>query len=118
LKRKQIAMKHYDSKQREYSKKSVARYREKLFGITQEQFDVKFAKQSGLCSICEQPMLANIRKKIPCQDHNHTTGKLRDLLCSSCNLLIGNCCENEKILANAIRYLQKHESDSSNQIAP
>jgi hypothetical protein len=56
------------------------------------------------------------RTKRVCQDHNHETGKLRDLLCSSCNLLLGNCRENEEILLSAIRYLRKHNGDSSIQI--
>jgi hypothetical protein len=116
-KRLVIAMKYWDTQSVEtrasHNKKVVAQYRLKKFGISQEEFDAKFESQKGLCSICEQPMLAGVRKKIPCQDHNHDTGELRDLLCSSCNLLIGNCCEDEKILVGAIKYLRKHKSGSS-----
>jgi hypothetical protein len=96
---------------------AVARYRLKKFGITQQEFDFKFQSQNGLCSICEQPMNRDVRNKRPCQDHNHVTGELRELLCSSCNLLIGNCFEDENILAKAISYLQKHKSGSSTKTA-
>lgn len=104
-------------KRQEINKRTVATRREREFGITQEQFDFKVAKQSGLCEICKQPMLAGVRNRTPCQDHNHITSELRDILCSSCNLMLGNCFENKEILANAIQYLQKHESGSSTQTA-
>jgi len=93
-------------------------YRKKIYGVTWEEFEFKFESQGGLCVVCKEPMVKNgyPRTKRVCQDHNHETGKLRDLLCSSCNLLLGNCRENEEILLSAIRYLRKHNGDSSIQI--
>jgi len=92
-------------------------YRKKKYGITREEFEAQFNLQRGLCSICKEPMITSgkPRGKRVCQDHNHETGKLRDLLCSSCNLLLGNSYENEKILVNAILYLRKHADGSSIQ---
>jgi hypothetical protein len=84
-------------------------FRAKAYGVTPEEFDEKFEKQKGLCAICQQPMTG---KRKPCQDHNHKSGENRDLLCSSCNCLLGYCYENKKILANAIKYLQKHANGS------
>ena len=40
-----------------------------------------------------------------CIDHNHVTGKVRGILCKSCNLLIGNAKDNVDILKSAIVYL-------------
>jgi len=90
------------------TKSVVAWRRKKDFGITQEQFDAKFKAQNGLCAICKQPMLGQARTKVPCQDHDHKSGKLRDLICISCNLLLGHSYENKEILANAVLYLEKH----------
>lgn len=42
-------------------------------------------------------------------DHNHTTGKIRGLLCQNCNRGIGLLCENVIYLENAIRYLKDND---------
>jgi hypothetical protein len=40
-------------------------------------------------------------------DHNHTTGKVRGLLCCDCNLLLGYAKDDEKLLAKSIEYLKE-----------
>jgi hypothetical protein len=83
------------------------------YGVTPEDFQEKFEKQNGLCEICKKPFIlgaGNKNRMRPCQDHDHVTGELRDLLCASCNLILGNSFESKEILANAIAYLQKHEA--------
>jgi hypothetical protein len=92
---------------------SVAWNRKKKFGTTQEEFDLRFANQKGLCSICQQPMIVGKTVRRPCQDHNHVTGQLRDLLCSRCNTFLGLSSENIDILSNAISYLKRHADGSS-----
>ena len=89
-------------------------HREIRFGVTQEEFDDRFRAQKGLCKICKQLMVAGSRgRSRPCQDHNHITGKLRDLLCASCNFVLGHSFENQEILAGTIRYLQEHTEISN-----
>jgi len=39
-------------------------------------------------------------------DHCHTTGKNRGLLCSCCNILLGQAKESKETLMNAIKYLE------------
>lgn len=85
--------------------------RKKRFGLSQEEFDAKVKSQEGLCAICSHPLTR------PCQDHDHGSGKNRDILCSNCNVIIGLCYEDEKILSNAIKYLQKHKDGSNIQTA-
>jgi Recombination endonuclease VII. len=41
-------------------------------------------------------------------DHNHTTGKIRGLLCSSCNLFLG-LVENTKKMKQSQEYLKLWE---------
>jgi hypothetical protein len=82
--------------------KSRGYWRKHKFGTTQEQFDAKLISQDGRCEICNCPMTS------PFQDHDHKTGKNRDLLCRACNSLLGNAYENEDILTGAILYLRKH----------
>jgi hypothetical protein len=42
-----------------------------------------------------------------CQDHHHESGQLRDMLCRSCNFIIGFAMEDEEILLSAIEYLKR-----------
>lgn len=67
-----------------------------------EEYDQMLRKQNGLCAICTKEMTR------PCIDHNHTTGKVRSLLCVQCNALIGNSYESVVTLRNAIKYIETH----------
>ena len=62
------------------------------------------AEQQNNCAICILPM------NPPCVDHNHSTGKIRMLLCHKCNTMIGLAKENKNILKRAIEYIDKFES--------
>ena len=62
------------------------------FGITVDQLNLMIEQQNNLCGICNQSETALHGMEIRnlSIDHNHETGKIRSLLCRSCNLLIGN----------------------------
>lgn len=74
-------------------------------GITARDYDLLFAAQQGKCAICHQPQLT----KALAVDHNHTTGKVRALLCNGCNTGLGSFKENRLALSNAIAYLDFYE---------
>ena len=40
-------------------------------------------------------------------DHNHTTGKIRDLLCGNCNGGLGKFMDNPELLIKAADYLKE-----------
>jgi len=71
------------------------------YGITAEVYDDLLEYQNGVCAICGQPD----NRKMLGVDHNHATGKIRGLLCHSCNVLIGHARESSAILEKAIAYL-------------
>jgi hypothetical protein len=78
----------------------------KNYGITIEQYDSMFEEQSGKCAICqtEKP-----RGKGGFHvDHDHATGKVRKLLCTSCNMALGLLNDNEELLVKASEYLKEH----------
>src|SRR5882757_6258187 len=56
-------------------------------GITEQQWAEMFESQKGVCAICSNPQPLKHRKKFLAVDHCHESGKIRGLLCSSCNLL-------------------------------
>lgn len=76
------------------------------YGISLEEYNQKFIEQQGCCAICNKHQ--TLFKKNLSVDHCHTTGVVRDLLCNSCNTMIGFAEECPDILANAIKYLKKH----------
>lgn len=57
--------------------------------------------QEGECAICHDTMVT------PHTDHNHQTGKVRGLLCPSCNLAIGKLGDDPNVLISAAAYLVK-----------
>ncbi len=80
----------------------------KNYGITQADFLRMLAEQNGGCDICARPDGDGYKEKLHV-DHNHTTGKVRGLLCYFCNAGLGNFMENEARLAKAVEYLRKHK---------
>lgn len=56
------------------------------------------------CSICN----ANLETK-RCIDHNHETGLVRNVICHSCNIVIGMVKERTEVLEEIIKYIKKYE---------
>lgn len=67
-------------------------------------YDSLLALQGGACAICRT---TNSGKRMFHIDHCHTTGKVRGLLCSNCNVGIGNLRDNIDILKSAVAYLER-----------
>lgn len=79
------------------------------FNITLEEYNKISEEQGHVCQICKKPETC-IRNKFLCVDHNHTTGKIRGLLCNNCNRAIGLFAENTEFLKNAINYLNNFKN--------
>jgi len=91
---------------RDYGKDADLR---KNYGVTLEWYKAKHAEQNGVCAICEREETAVIhgRNISLAVDHCHDTGKVRGLLCRSCNNAIGAFGHNPDLLFAAIAYLEK-----------
>ena len=83
------------------------------FNMSIKEYNVIFLKQKGKCRICNKAetmkSLNGEIKWLAC-DHNHNTGKIRGLLCSSCNTGLGKMGDSIKNLKSAIEYLKKEGS--------
>ncbi len=82
---------------------------EKKYGITYKEYVDLLESQSGVCCICQRPerLLGKGGDIRPLNvDHCHATGKVRGLLCASCNLALGNLEDNIEYFENAIQYLK------------
>lgn len=80
----------------------------RTYGISTEEYNELFSKQKGCCTICNKHQ-SEFKKRL-CVDHCHTTNKVRSLLCSDCNLGLGNFREDKDLLLKARDYLSKHET--------
>jgi len=75
------------------------------FGLTVQQYDKMFQDQGGECKICSIAQ-SQLKKKL-CVDHNHDTGRIRGLLCDSCNRAMGLLKESIPVIEKIIDYLKK-----------
>jgi hypothetical protein len=77
------------------------------YGITPEVYDAMALAQNGVCAICGRPNVSNKRLSV---DHDHKTGKVRELLCNDCNCSIGLLQEDPSIMIKMANYITKHSS--------
>ena len=70
------------------------------YGITPEEVEALKDAQNELCAICG-------RRERLIIDHDHETGKVRGMLCGTCNTGLGMFRDNIHVLENAISYLAK-----------
>lgn len=84
----------------------------RTYGITIRQYDQMLASQGDSCAICKRHK--SLFKRHMNVDHNHETGKIRALLCSNCNTLIGLAQENPETCIAASEYLKSHLTNGNN----
>lgn len=77
----------------------------RMFGMSVEEYDKKLDAQGGGCKICGLECISGKRLAV---DHNHTTGKIRDLLCNNCNGGLGKFQDSPELLIKAADYLREH----------
>lgn len=107
VKERRNAKKREHYKTPEFKRKQRRHYYMKRYGITPEIYDEMLARQKGVCAICGENKAHKTQKYLHI-DHNHKTGKVRELLCIRCNTIIGNCRENVEILKKTIKYIYRH----------
>ena len=77
--------------------------RGKEFRLEPDQHAALLAGQDGICAICRGPGGA----RGLAVDHEHSTGRIRGLLCGACNSAIGLLKEEPEFFRRAILYLKK-----------
>ena len=112
---------------RDYSRKRRADGRQyadaikKKYGLTIENYNALLEKQGGVCALCgvkpcdwknlRQLSEEDGRKKRKLNrlavDHNHVTGKVRGLLCVSCNRALGCLGDTEEAILKVLDYLRR-----------
>lgn len=98
-----------------YKMKGKDNHLKRTFGITLEQYNELSKSQNNLCAICLNPE-STIHKKNNklmdlAVDHCHETGKIRGLLCWTCNTSLGKFKDSIENLERAIEYLKKSREE-------
>ena len=80
------------------------------YKITTPVRDAILRGQDGLCKTCSTPV--EFYRDGPMDgravvDHCHETGKVRGVLCSSCNIALGKVKDRVRTLENMINYLKE-----------
>lgn len=108
---------------REYRRRHPDRHRKytlrgnlRKYGITPEQYSELLLTQGRRCAICGTEEPGNKKNSAGetrfAVDHDHTTGKIRGLLCSRCNNGIGHFGDDVALMARAIAYLEESKEPS------
>lgn len=84
------------------------------YGLDAEEYLQMILDQSNVCAICHNPEKwknkhGDVRPLSV--DHDHVSGKVRALLCTSCNALLGHAKDNIDILLSAADYLDQYKEE-------
>lgn len=75
-----------------------------LYGISLEQYQELLDAQDGVCAICKLPPQG--QRKFLAVDHDHETGEIRGLLCTTCNVGLGALRDSTELVRSALAYLE------------
>lgn len=75
----------------------------KLYGISLQDYNLLKESQNNRCKICERHEKEFYHKLAV--DHCHKTGRIRGLLCTNCNIGLGNFNHSVDLLNRAREYL-------------
>jgi hypothetical protein len=86
---------------------SLSSHLRRSYNIDIEGYKRLLSEQDDGCAICgTKKCRTGYRLAI---DHDHMTGKIRGLLCQSCNIGIGGLKDDIELLKKALKYLEKHK---------
>ncbi|MCA1841085.1 MAG: endonuclease VII domain-containing protein [Actinobacteria bacterium] len=74
-------------------------YLKHKYGMTPESYTVMLEDQGGRCAIC-----CTLPNRFVV-DHNHANGKIRGILCDTCNRALGLLKDNADVLRKAAAYV-------------
>ena len=94
---------------REWIKDRPNYYYKIAYGLDSEALSKFFHDRNSSCEICEKPVQLDTAGKNDSAhiDHDHSTGKVRGLLCQSCNTSIGKLGDTPESLLKAYNYLKR-----------
>ena len=83
----------------------ISQHRERTLGVTDQDYWRMYKEQNGRCGICHRRIYSKRYKNFNV-DHDHKTGRIRGLLCHSCNRGIGMLNDDPIALRRAVRWVE------------
>lgn len=80
---------------------------QRKYGLTPEGYEELLRAQGGGCGVCGRRDSGNAAHSYLVVDHDHTSNRVRGLLCDPCNKALGHLQDSEEILKMAIAYLRR-----------
>jgi hypothetical protein len=96
---------------RKYYKYDPNKNLQKKYGLSLVERQALIKASKYMCPICKIPYCETDSLKLWPIDHDHETGKIRNVLCVSCNSGLGMFKDSIDNLKNAIKYLNKHDKN-------
>ena len=81
----------------------------RAYDMSQPEFDAMYQAQDGNCALCHKSISLNTGKLGLTHDHNHTTGRVRGLLCGHCNRYLGAIERDVAWVERALKYLRDNQ---------
>ncbi len=79
------------------------------FGLTINDYEAMLEAHGYRCAICNSLFDMDVVARKPNLDHCHKSGKVRGVLCFSCNTSIGKFGDDIEVLKSAISYLERNK---------
>jgi hypothetical protein len=77
------------------------------YGMTIDEYDAMLERQNGVCAACGGTSTDGRRLSV---DHEHTTKRVRGLLCNHCNRAVGYLRDDPVAAAALAEYLRLHQT--------
>ncbi|WSM86340.1 endonuclease VII domain-containing protein [Actinacidiphila glaucinigra] len=81
------------------AERNRAAYFKRKYGITTAERDAMVGEQFGVCCICLDAPAEHV-------DHDHGTGRVRGVLCFSCNAALGQFKDRPDVIRRAAAYVE------------
>ena len=80
----------------------------KSYGVSLDEYKQLLLAQGECCALCERG--AGWKYGVLVIDHCHATGRIRGLLCNSCNTALGKLGDTEEAITKALVYVKGEAS--------
>lgn len=107
--RKKSAVRYTQRWQRDNPDRVYEAHIQRKYKIDLKTYRELLTKQNGVCEICKNP--PKDRDKLVV-DHDHTTKRVRGLLCRGCNASLGQLGDNINAIRAALTYLENNLNGS------
>lgn len=89
-------------------KRTSSYARRRKYNLSSEDISFKLEQQNNQCLICDTKL--NLSGPNTHVDHDHSSGKVRGILCKMCNNGLGHFKDDCDLLNRAIQYLRQYET--------